>query len=134
MKLILDNYKKIIFPILLSLIVISFLILPIIASAQGLKNINQAIDTTAQGAGIKGETSLIQIFALLVKVLLGILGFVFVVLIIYGGVEWMMAMGANEKVAKAKKIIINSVIGLVIIILSYSIASFVITALNSTAK
>lgn len=134
MKLKISYLKKTICPIILSLIVICFLILPVIASAQGLKNINQAIDTTAQGAGIKGETNLIQIFALLINILLGILGLVFVVLIIYGGAEWMTAMGANEKIVKAKKLIINAVIGLVIIIAAYSIANFVIIALNTATK
>jgi hypothetical protein len=43
-------------------------------------------------------------------------------------------MGAEEKIAKARKTIVNSTIGLLIVILSYSIAYFVITAIENAAK
>ena len=126
------NNKKIAAAILFSLL-IAFLFLPSITSAQGLKNINQGLDVTAQSAGVKGESNLGQFLALLVQVLLGFIGLIFVILIIYGGATWMTAMGQDEKITKAKKIIINSVIGLIIIILSYSIAYFVTLALEKTA-
>jgi hypothetical protein len=124
------NFKKILFFTLLLLPLVSFLFLPAITSAQGLKNINQALDVTAQGAGVKGEASALDYLALLIQILLGLIGLIFVILIIYGGFQWMTAMGAEDKITKAKKIIINSVIGLILIMLSYAIAYFVTTALE----
>jgi len=125
------NYKKILIPTLLSLILIAFLAAPTPTAAQGLKNINQGIDTTAQSAGVKSDATLIDLLAMLVQVLLGMLGLVFMILIIYGGVQWMTAAGNEEKVLKAKKLLINSVIGFIIIILSYAIAFFVLMAMQN---
>ena len=125
--------KKIIIPTLLSLLIISLLTLPTLTAAQGLKNINQGIDVTAQGAGIKGESNLVQFLAMIVQGLLALIGLVFVILIIYGGFQWMTAMGQEDKIAKAKKVITNSVIGLIIIVLSYSIAYFVTMIFEKTA-
>lgn len=58
--------------------------------------------------------------------LLGFLGIVMVVLIIYSGWQYMTAEGDKTKLEEAKKRIVNATIGLVIIISAYSIANFVI--------
>lgn len=57
----------------------------------------------------------------------------FLVLIIYGGWLWMSAQGDDEKVNRAKKIIIGSTIGLIIIISGRIIAELVITYLGKAA-
>ena len=46
-------------------------------------------------------------------------------LIIYGGILWMTAMGKENQVEKAKNIIIQAVIGLVIVLAAYAITSFI---------
>jgi len=46
------------------------------------------------------------------------MGALFLILMIYGGFTWMTAQGNEEKIAKAKRIIVNAVIGLSIILLS----------------
>ncbi len=61
-----------------------------------------------------------------IKWILGILALVAVVLIIYGGIIWMTAAGNAEKIEKAKRIIIDAVIGLVIVLISWAIVTFVI--------
>ncbi len=60
---------------------------------------------------------------------LGLLGIVFVGLIIYAGVLWMTAGGEDKKVAKAKETIISAVIGLTITVGAYAITNFVISSL-----
>lgn len=65
------------------------------------------------------------IVAKIIRVILSILGILLVALIIYGGFLWMTAAGNSEQVGKAKTIIISSVIGLVIILSAYALASFV---------
>jgi hypothetical protein len=74
-------------------------------------------------------TDIRVVVARIIRTALGLLGIVAVVLIIYGGVVWMTAGGNEEKIAQAKKILVNAVIGLVIILSSYAIASFVISKL-----
>jgi len=61
---------------------------------------------------------------------LSFLGVIFVVLIVYGGILWMTAMGNDQQVDKAKKIITESIIGLVIVVLAYSISFLVIKSFN----
>ncbi len=63
----------------------------------------------------------------IINTLLGLLGLFATIIILLGGFKWMTAQGSAEKVTEAKDLIKNGIIGLVIIILSYSIASFVIS-------
>lgn len=62
---------------------------------------------------------------------MALLGVVAVVIILIGGFKWMTAMGNDEAVKKAKTLIIQGVIGLVIIVCAYAIAQFVLNALYS---
>lgn len=64
-----------------------------------------------------------------IQVLLGFLGIIAIIIILYGGFVWLTSAGNEEKVGQAKKIITAGIIGLVIIFVSYAIASFVITQL-----
>ncbi|MDP3244633.1 MAG: TrbC/VirB2 family protein [bacterium] len=69
----------------------------------------------------------------IISIVLGLLGIVAVIIIIIGGFTWMTAAGNTEKVDKSKKLLTAGVIGLVIIMSAYIIASFVITELiNAT--
>jgi len=65
----------------------------------------------------------------IIQVILGFLGVVAIVIVLYGGFMYMTAGGSDEKVAKARKILINGGIGLVIIFSAYAITSFVISKL-----
>ncbi|MDD2807277.1 MAG: hypothetical protein PHW95_02005 [Patescibacteria group bacterium] len=67
----------------------------------------------------------------IVNVLMGFLGIIAIIIILYGGFTWMTAGGNEEKVSQAKKIITAGIVGLVIIFISFAIASFVITQLIS---
>jgi len=81
------------------------------------------------GAGLSkgtGATPLKTTIGNVIGVLLGFLGIVMVVLIIYGGFLWMTAGGDEAKVTKAKTIIRNAIIGIVIILAAYIITGFVI--------
>lgn len=61
--------------------------------------------------------------------LFGLLGVIFLILIIYAGLLWMTSSGVEAQVTKAKHILVNSTIGLVIIILSYAITTFIFAQL-----
>ncbi|MFH1291983.1 MAG: hypothetical protein ABIH87_02190 [bacterium] len=60
----------------------------------------------------------------IIRILLTFLGTVFLCLMIYAGFLWMTAGGSEEKAEKAKKLIYQSVIGLIIIFAAYSITIF----------
>ncbi len=64
-----------------------------------------------------------------VNVLLGFLGILAIIIILWGGFRWLTSAGNEEKVGEAKKIITAGIIGLVIIFTAYAIAAFVINNL-----
>jgi hypothetical protein len=45
---------------------------------------------------------------------------------VYGGYTWMTSFGNSQKVDKAKELIVDAIIGLIIILLAYAIAGFVV--------
>ncbi|MAF14052.1 MAG: hypothetical protein CMI53_04145 [Parcubacteria group bacterium] len=65
----------------------------------------------------------------IIGILLGFLGIIAIIIILYGGFVWLISAGNEEKVSQAKKIISAGVIGLIIIFVSYALATFVINQL-----
>lgn len=63
----------------------------------------------------------------IISILLTLLGLAFLILIIYAGFKWMLARGEEEEITKAKDTIKHGLIGLAIILLSYSIAYLIYT-------
>ena len=61
--------------------------------------------------------------------LFSVLGVIFLVLIIYAGVLWMTAGGESKQVDKAKSILINTTIGIVITLAAYAITNFIFNAI-----
>ena len=79
-----------------------------------------------------GQTSdLKSTIANIINIVLGFLGIVAVIIILAGGFKWMTAGGNEEKVAEARQMIIQGIIGLVVIFAAWAIASFVIANLQS---
>lgn len=69
------------------------------------------------------------IAANVIRVLLGFLGIIAVIIILFGGFKWMTAGGNEEKVGEARKLMIQGIIGLVIILAAWGIARFVVQAI-----
>ncbi len=91
------------------------------------------IKTVQQNAGVGTQTSLPAIIGNIINVLLGFLGIVFLVLLIYAGFLWMTAQGEKGNVEKAQNIIRQSIIGLVVIVAAFAISNFVLGSLiNAT--
>ncbi|MDD5291263.1 MAG: hypothetical protein PHZ04_04100 [Patescibacteria group bacterium] len=61
-----------------------------------------------------------------VRIFLSILGIIFIVLMIYAGYLWMMARGNEEQVNKAKDLIRDAVIGLIIVVAAYAVTYFIL--------
>lgn len=60
----------------------------------------------------------------------GVLGVIFLVLMIYGGIRWMTAGGEAGSVEKAKGIITRAVLGLLVILLAYGFTQFIFSAIT----
>ena len=53
--------------------------------------------------------------AAIINIVISFLGILAVVLFMYAGLKWMFSMGDDEKIASAKKAVIQTIIGLIII-------------------
>ncbi|MDO8560074.1 MAG: hypothetical protein Q7S23_03515 [bacterium] len=71
-----------------------------------------------------------QTLGLIINWTLGLLGFVFLMLMIVAGIEWMTAGGNEEKVTKAKTMINAAIAGLIVIFISYALADAIVAALS----
>ena len=131
--------KKTLTTIAVALTITSFQIAPAIAQL----NPTNPTPSTQQGAGTSATSQAVRDFGnrafgtsgrprtpveiaiTAIKIILGLLGIIAVILIIYAGFQWMTAAGDANKVGSAKSLLINAAIGLVIILSAYAIAEFV---------
>ena len=67
----------------------------------------------------------------IIGIVLSFVGVFFFILVIIGGIQWMTAGGSDEKVNKAKTLITNALIGLIIVLSAYAITNFIGSRLTS---
>lgn len=79
------------------------------------------------------KDTLFSNIASIIKTILELLGFIFVILMIYAGILWMTAGGNEKQVEKAKNIISRAAIGLIIIVSAYAITYFIFANLPGGA-
>jgi amino acid transporter len=118
----LKNMKK----VALFLAVFALVVAPQLALAAA--NIEPGLNMLASPLGL-GTRDLRETIASIINVAMGLLGIVAVLIILLGGFKWMTAMGNDENIKKAKSLIIAGVIGLIIILTAYAIATFVVNSI-----
>lgn len=96
------------------------------AQAPVVGEINRQLDATAgeQGAGFGPASDPRFIVIFVIRVLLTFVGIALIVLNVYAGYQWMTAGGNDEQIGQAKTTIRNGVVGLIIVLASYSITIF----------
>ena len=90
------------------------------------------VSDVGEAAGVdtpSGQDGLTKIIGNIINVALGFLGIVLLAYLLYAGFLWMTAGGETEKVGKAKDMIKNAIIGLIIIVAAFAISSFVLSSL-----
>lgn len=132
------NYKK----LLITIFALGILLSPVLAFGQNNSQIEDLLDDAAgsQGAGydtnIDKDTSIATFAGYIVRVFLSLTGIIFVAYIIYGGFMWLTSGGNEEKITKAKSILRNGIIGLIVIFSAAAIyllvESVVVRATTST--
>jgi len=84
----------------------------------------------------KGEdqgTSLTQIFQTVVNIMLFVIGAVAVIMLVIGGIRYVVSGGNSDQVTGAKNTIMYAIIGIVVAFLAYAAVSFVTTNLTENA-
>ncbi|OGY47378.1 MAG: hypothetical protein A2663_01590 [Candidatus Buchananbacteria bacterium RIFCSPHIGHO2_01_FULL_46_12] len=92
--------------------------------SEDIKNQLEPVQTV-YGGDEPSDTQFAETIAEIIGIVLGFLGIIFLVLLIYAGFLWMTAAGSEEKVKKAKDIMIAAIIGVTIILTAYAITWFV---------
>ena len=87
---------------------------------------NTALSTVSGKTGIT-EASVTNISGNVVTTVFIVAGLIFFVLMVYAGVRWMTARDKSESVEKARNTMIAAVIGLVILLASYAVTTFLQT-------
>lgn len=124
--------KKNILPILLFSLFIffssSYLFVPP-THAGVFDDIKNNLGEFNENAGLPANENLADTIVTIINIVLGFLALVFVILIIYGGFTYMTAGGTAEKTKKATDILKNSVIGVIIIVLSGIFVNYILDTL-----
>jgi len=103
--------------------------LPMVALAQGAVTSNELLVGQIATELSQKQLVLRITIARIVRTAMSLLGIIAVMIILYGGFKWMTSGGSDEAVGDSKKIITAGIIGLIIILTAYAIASFVINSL-----
>ena len=117
--------------ILSFLMIFSFLMVKV-SSAQEVATVTDKYNKAfLDKAGFSTSVETPDLIASIIKTALSFLGVIFIVLMVLSGYQWLTAGGNEDAIKKAKSRIINAIIGLAIVILSYSITAFVFKNLPS---
>lgn len=105
---------------------------PVFAQSE---NLLQGQEGMGDIQAVFGETEDIRItIAKMINIVLSVLAAIFVVLIVIAGFKYMTASGNEEKVKDALKQIQQAVIGLIIILMAWSITRFIILRLVAASS
>lgn len=98
------------------------------AMAQGSANdlLHGGTEGEVQNAiGLSADDPRIVV-ARIIRVFLGFLGIIAVVLVMYAGWLWMTSEGNEEQIQRAKRTLVNALIGLAIILSAFAIVTFIL--------
>ncbi len=126
--------KKIVILIFLLMLILPALALASSPAFDNLKTVGEGGSNAANAPYASADQyKLAEIVGIVIQAFLGLLGVIFLVLIIYAGYNWMTAQGEEEKVNKAKDTLTRAIIGLIITISAYAISVWVMAKLMFTA-
>jgi hypothetical protein len=79
----------------------------------------------SQTSGASAKDMVLAKTGSIIGLILSFIGVIFLLLTIYAGILWMTASGNSAQVTKAKDILINAAIGLILVFAAYSITAFI---------
>lgn len=115
---------------------IFILILLLIATPHANAGLKDAFSKTLPQVASNGgydtsaEVSLESSIASVINAFLSLLGIIFVILIVYSGINWMLAGGREKNVSESKQMLKQAIIGLIIVLGAYALSYFIIEALS----
>lgn len=127
-------YKK----ILISIALLTLALSPGLVFAQddieGLLKDAAGPSGAGYDTGIDSRTGLADFAGVIVRVFLSLTGIIFVAYTIYGGFLWLTSGGNEERITKAKSILRNGIIGLIVIFSAAAIYLLIETVFSQALK
>jgi len=116
-----------------SLIILSFLVaIPLATRADYNFEQSTGLSQAAVNSGYSSQPllgakgSLESGVSVILTGALSLLGVIFLIFLVYGGMMWMTARGNDQRLSKAKNIITDSITGVIIVAAAYAISYFVL--------
>ena len=81
---------------------------------------------TKGGYDVTTTTPVEKLIGDVIYAIIGLVGVIFLGMIIYGGFTWMTAQGNEEKSKQAMSTVMNSLLGLIITLAAYAISTMII--------
>lgn len=72
------------------------------------------------------------VFTQISNTILYIVGIISVIMLVWGGLRYILSGGDNKKITDAKNTILYAIIGLIIAVLAFAIVNFVLNAIGGT--
>ncbi|MEK7618712.1 MAG: hypothetical protein AAB416_00540 [Patescibacteria group bacterium] len=102
-----------------------------------LKTIRETLQKVGEGEGQTYKTfdqkPITTFVGDAIKMILAIIGVIFLTLVVYSGFEWLTSGGDEKKVTTARGILEQGIVGLMIVMGAYVITIFVTNALQQAA-
>ncbi len=124
---------KNVFKLFLSVLMVGVIALTGVSSVSALTLQEGAEAARCDGcpANLFGDTG---VFKQVTNTILYIVGIVAVIMLIVGGIKYVVSGGDSKKVTDAKNTVLYAIIGLIIAFLAFAIVNFVISALPSDGE
>lgn len=97
------------------------------ASAQISPENTGLVESARQAGYGEAAVGLPDVIGRIINILIGLIGLILFLFVLYGGIMWMIAQGDPTKIGKAQGIILNAVMGVIVVLAAYAITNFVIT-------
>lgn len=122
------RFRRALLPALLAAGLLAFAFAPTVLAD------NFGLSTAGSAAGLNtASPDLAKSVGNLLKPILGFVGVLFLLLMVYAGFLYMTARGDSKRVDTAKQLIVSAIIGVAIIASAYAITSFVIGSVTGGA-
>ena len=115
--------KKILIAALVSL---GIVVTPLAMDAPVFANAKSEVTSGVSSVNDGNSTDLPSFITNIVNILLFLAGAIAVIVIIIGGIRYVLSSGDSGQVQAAKNTILYAVIGLIVVIMAYAIVNFVI--------
>ena len=126
--------KFIYFFILIATFSVCLSIQPVLVKAEdaGSTSFSRGLESTNGEVKLQTTGTVEERIGKVVGIVFGFSSIIFLIMIVYGGLLWMLASGNVASIKKARSTLIHAAIGLFVTLMAYQVASYVISKIAET--